>query len=228
VTDFVLIPGAGGHAGYWSRLVPLLERLGHRPIAVDIRQDDPALGLPEYADVVRAAAAGASTPVVVGQSLGGFTAPMVATDLAASAVVLVNAMIPLPGETPGAWWEASGQTAARAAADAVAGRDGAFDLDTYFLHDLPADVRAELLTGDDRTPSDTPFGQRCTFDAWPHVPLHVVAGRDDRFFPVQFQREQARARLGVEADDIAGGHLVALANPDGLAELLDGYTRAAG
>ena len=52
---FVLIPGAGGDASYWSRLVPELESRGHAAIAVDIREDDPALGLPEYADTTLAA-----------------------------------------------------------------------------------------------------------------------------------------------------------------------------
>jgi hypothetical protein len=33
----------------------------------------------------------------------------------------------------------------------------------------------------------------------------------------------ARQRLGIEADEIAGGHMVALANPRGLAERLDRY-----
>ena len=55
MSTFVLIPGAGGHGAYWDALVPELESRGHRAIAVDIEQNDPALGLPEYADIVEAA-----------------------------------------------------------------------------------------------------------------------------------------------------------------------------
>jgi len=33
-----LIPGAGGHAAYWNRLIPELEARVHRPIAVDIEE----------------------------------------------------------------------------------------------------------------------------------------------------------------------------------------------
>jgi hypothetical protein len=40
--------------------------------------------------------------ILIAQSLGGFTAPLAAAP-PVSAVVLVNAMIPVPGETPGAW-----------------------------------------------------------------------------------------------------------------------------
>jgi len=33
---FVLIPGAGGAAWYWHRVVPLLQEAGHEAIAVDL------------------------------------------------------------------------------------------------------------------------------------------------------------------------------------------------
>ena len=72
---FVLIPGAGGTAWYWHRIVPLLRRAGHGAIAVDLPGDDPAAGLPEYADLVVAAIGDRTNVVLVAQSLGGFTAP---------------------------------------------------------------------------------------------------------------------------------------------------------
>lgn len=98
-----------------------------------------------------------------------------------------------------------------AAADAEAGRNAGFDVETHFLHDVPAVV---LATGADQTrePADTPFGQPCEFDRWT-VPVRAVAGADDRFFPVTFQRRLARDRLGVELDEIPGGHLAALSRP---------------
>jgi hypothetical protein len=45
---------------------------------------------------------------------------------------------------------------------------------------------------------------------WPSVPIRVVAGADDRFFPLGFQQTLARDRLGLEADVLPGGHLIAL------------------
>ena len=56
--------------------------------------------------------------------------------------------------------------------------------------------------------------------AWPGVPIRVIVGRDDRLFPLEFQRRVARERLGVEIEATRGGHLVALSNPKGLATLL--------
>ena len=51
------------------------------------------------------------------------------------------------------------------------------------------------------------------------------AGRDDRFFPVDFQRRVARERLGKEMDEIPGGHLVALSNAEGLTKRLLAYAK---
>jgi hypothetical protein len=46
-------------------------------------------------------------------------------------------------------------------------------------------------------------------------------------FTAQWARRHARERLGIEADELDGGHYVALARPAELAERLDAYARAA-
>lgn len=116
MTTFVLIPGAGGVASYWHRVVPLLEAAGHLTVPVDLPGDDDVAGLQEYAALVRDAISDHDDVVLVAQSMGGFTAPLVAASRPPRAIVLVNAMIPVPGETAGAWWDNTGQEAARVAA----------------------------------------------------------------------------------------------------------------
>ena len=218
---FVLVPGAGGHAAYWSRLVSELERRGHRAIAVDIKEDDPSLDLHGFAATVEAAMDAHQDVVLVAQSLGGFSAPMIGKPV--RMVVLLNAMIPLPGESPDDWWDNTGSGAARREADLAAGRDPEFDLDRHFLHDVADDAKAELLSGEAREPSAAAMAQPCDFTHWPDVPIKVLIGRDDRFFPADFQRRIARDRLALDADEIPGGHLVALSNPSGLADKLIDY-----
>jgi len=214
---FVLVPGAGGAAWYWHRVVPMLEVMGHSAVAVDLPGDDEEAGLPEYAALTIAAARGHDDVVLVGQSLGGFTVPMVAARLvdegsAPRAIVLVNAMIPVPGETAGAWWDDVGQSEARVAAAEAGGWPVEFDLDSYFLHDVDPDVAA---TGErhQRPEADAVFASVCDIDAWPDVPTLVISGADDRFFPLAFQQRVARERLGLEPRVVPGGHLVALARP---------------
>src|SRR5947207_1197852 len=75
MATFVLIPGAGGHAAYWNRLIPELETGGHRAVAVDIQEDDPSMDLDGFAAAVEAAMGDSADVIAVAQSLGGFTAP---------------------------------------------------------------------------------------------------------------------------------------------------------
>ena len=219
MSTYVLIPGAGGAAWYWHRIVPLLRQAGHEAIAVDLPGDDELAGLPEYARRVVNAIGERNEVAIVAQSLGGFTAPLVAANVPVRAVVLVNAMIPLPGETPGAWWANTGSLQARTAAAEQGGYGTEFDEAAYFLHDVPPQVAAAGAPYQ-RPEADAVFGSVCDFDTWPPVPIRVVAGADDRFFPAEFQQKLARDRLGLDADVLPGGHLIALAQPSGLASYL--------
>lgn len=219
VRRFVLIPGAGGAAWYWSRVVPLLEGAGHEAAAVDLPGDDNSAGLPEYTRLVLEAINGRTDVVLVAQSLGGFAAPLVCERVAVRELVLVNAMIPVPGETPGEWWDNTGWAAAKQAAAAARGYSPEFDDETYFLHDVPPDVVAEGVEHQ-RGEADAVFGSTCNFTAWPNVPIRVLTGEADRFFPAEFQRRVARERLGLTPDVVPGGHLLALANPSGVASYL--------
>jgi hypothetical protein len=198
--------------------VPLIGAAGHDAIAVDLPGDDRRAGLAVYADIVIGAIAERRDVVLVAQSLAGFTAPLVCARAPVRRLVFVNAMIPNPGETAGAWWGATGAVAAREKAAARRGYAREFDVATYFLHDVPQDV---LRTGPEpREEADTVFAEPCRFERWPDISIQVLAGRDDRFFPIEFQRRVARERLGKEVEEIPGGHLVALSNPQGLTERL--------
>ena len=221
MTTFVLIPGAGGTAWYWHRVVPLLHAAGHEATAVDLPGDDETAGLPEYAGLVAGAISGRDDVVLVAQSLGGFTAPLAAARAPVAALVFVNAMIPVPGETPGAWWGNTGWEQARIAAAQRGGYTTEFDLATYFLHDVPPEVAA---AGEpyQRPEADVVFGSVCDFPGWPAIPVRAVAGSGDRFFPAAFQQKLAADRLGTEADLLPGGHLIALSQPAALADYLLG------
>ena len=219
-TTFLLVPGAGGDAWYWHRLVPELEQRGLRAIAVALPSDDDDAGLAAYADAVQTAAGDAEPLVVVAQSMGGLTAPLVCGRLPVALLVLVNGMVPKPGETGGDWWAVTGAQQARAEAAALAGRT--LDETGDFFHDVPEDVVATAL----RRPfaqSGRPFEDPWPLSSWPEVPTRVVAGREDRFFPIEFQRRVAGDRLGLPVDELPGGHLVALSRPVELADRLEAY-----
>jgi pimeloyl-ACP methyl ester carboxylesterase len=228
VATFALIPGGGGDPWEWHLLVPELEARGHQAIAVRLPSEDDAAGWSEYADCVVDAVRGAGEVVLVAESMGGFTAPIVCTRRPVDLLVLLNAMIPLPGETFNAWWTNTGSGAARRAYHGELGLTPAEadDEAVIYYHDLPpgvnADAQARTWQGQSMTPLDEPW----PLASWPDVPTRVLAGRHDRMFPLDFQRRVARERLGVEVDDIDGGHMVALGNPAELADRLEAYRLA--
>jgi pimeloyl-ACP methyl ester carboxylesterase len=222
--SYVLIPGAGGSAWYWHLVVRELRERGHDVVAVELPADDPSAGLADYAEVVVAAADGHDRITLVAQSLGGFTAPVVCGRLPVERLALVNAMIPLPGETAGEWWAATGQPEAKAADEAEHGRAHGFEVFKDFLHDVPPEVIEQSLAHE-KAQSDGPFPTACAIDAWPDVPTRVFVGHDDRFFPAAFQRRVARERLGADVVEVPGGHLNALSHPAELTAALEAFRR---
>jgi pimeloyl-ACP methyl ester carboxylesterase len=224
MATFVLIPGAGGLAWEWHRLGPELEARGHAAVPIDLPAGDDGSGLAEYAEWTARSIGGRSDVVLVAQSYGGFTAPLVCERARVDVLVFLNAMIPKPGETFGEWWSNTGQGPAQREYAQQLGLTSAEleDDRVVYYHDLPDELVEEALRlAADQ--SSTPLSQPWPLARLPDVPIRVVSGRDDRMFPAAFQRRVAQERLGITPDTIPGGHMVALSNPGGLAELLDGY-----
>jgi pimeloyl-ACP methyl ester carboxylesterase len=226
MSTFVLIPGAGGAASYWHRLVPELASRGHLAIPVGLPAGDDKAGWQEYADAVVAAVDGIDGPfVLVAQSMGGFTGPLLVGRLPVERLILLNAMVPLPGETGGAWWANTGQPEASAAFAAEQGREPDDDPRELLFHDVPPEVTERIFAEGEPVQSDTPFGQPWPLSAWPSVPIEFLQGTDDRLFPVAFQRRVVADRLGLTIDEMPGGHLVALSRPAEVADRLVAYAR---
>jgi pimeloyl-ACP methyl ester carboxylesterase len=211
VSTYVLVHGAGSDSWYWHLVVPELRALGHDVVAVDLPCDDDAAGLQQYADAVVDAVGDRGELILVAQSLAGFTAPLVCTRLPVGLLVLVAAMVPAPGESPGEWWVNTGHVF-----------PDPFDPEVVFAHDLPPGLAAESLLHL-REQSGTPFEQPWPLDAWPDVSTRFLLCRDDRFFPAEFQRRVVQDRLGIVPDEMGGGHLPALARPDELVQRLESY-----
>ena len=211
MATYVLIHGAGSDSWYWHLVVPRLEANGHDVVAVDLPCDDDAAGFEEYADVVVDAVGDRGDVILVAQSLGGFTAPLVCVRLQVALMVLVAAMVPRPGESAGEWWTNTGHQF-----------PDPFDPAVIFAHDLPPALAAESLMHL-REQSGAPFEKPWPLNAWPDVPTRFLLCRDDRFFPAEFQRRVVQERLGFAPDEMDGGHLPALGHPDQLVAWLESY-----
>jgi pimeloyl-ACP methyl ester carboxylesterase len=225
MVTYALIPGAGGDPWEWHRLVPELEARGLSAIAVRLPADDDTAGWSDYADAVVDALGDCDEAILVASSMGGFTAPIVCTRRKVELLVLVNAMIPLPGETFNAWGSNVGAGTARRKYHASIGlAPGEADDDAIvYYHDLPFELRIEAGDRMWQDQSPRPLDEPWPLSAWPDVPTRVVAGRHDRMFPLDLQRRVAHQRLGLEVDEIDGGHMLAMSNSAELADRLEAH-----
>lgn len=225
MATYALIPGGGGDPWEWHRLVAELTSRGHDAIAVRLPADDDAAGWSEYADAVIDAIADRANVIIVAASMGGFTAPIVCARRRVDLLVLVNAMIPAPGETFNTWGSNTGSRSAGRAYQASLGLSAAEAADdaVIYYHDLPSELRAEAQARTWQEQSMTPLDEPWPLGSWPAVPTRVLTGRHDRLFPLDFQRRLARERLGIEVDELDGGHMMALSSPADMADRLDIY-----
>jgi hypothetical protein len=184
VSTFALIHGGGGTAWDWHLVSSELREHGHEPIAVDLPSEDDSAGWWEYADTVVQAVGDRSDLVVVGHSLGGFTAPLVCARVPAELLVLVAAMIPSPGELFADWWT-----------NAAYEQSGYEDV---FYHDVPPALAAEARRRE--RGEDSKALRESPLEAWPDVPTRYLLCRGDRI-PAAWACRHARERLDLEADD---------------------------
>jgi pimeloyl-ACP methyl ester carboxylesterase len=222
MATYVLIPPAGNGPWYWQLLAAELRDRGHDVLAVDLPCDDDSAGLAEYADVAVATIGDRTDLVVVAQSFGADTGTLVCDRVPADLLVLLTPMVPTPGESPGEWWSDSGYPQARQAQAEQRGWTPEQDEDPnlIFFNDLPPEL-VEASAENARDQSGTPFGKPWPLDAWPDVPTRALICRDDHFFPVEFLRRLVRDRIGITADEMDGGHPVALSRPKELADRLE-------
>jgi pimeloyl-ACP methyl ester carboxylesterase len=217
MATFVFIHGAGDVGWYWHLVEADLRGRGHDTVAPDLPIEDDTAGPSEYADVVAAAVGDRTDLVVVAQSAGGFTAPLVCDRLPVKMLVLVAPMIPAPGEPAADYF--------------VHTRYGEFARETYddeidlFYPDVPPELAAEAQKRS-RRQSEARAAEPTPMRAWPHVPTRVLISRDDRLFPPEYLRRVAEDRLGSTPDEIDGGHTPALSRPHELADRLDAYAAA--
>jgi pimeloyl-ACP methyl ester carboxylesterase len=223
MATFVLIHGAGDVGWYWHLVEAQLRARGHDVLAPDLPSEDETKGLDETADAVVLEIGDRRDLVVVGQSFGGFTAPLIAARLPVKLLVYLAAMVPAPGERPADWWSNTGYgEAAKEAAATDGGLTGHPDPFISFYNGVPRDLAEEALSYE-RGQSEASQAEPWPLEAHPDVPTKFILCKDDRFFPADFFRRIVPERLGIVPDEIPGCHCVALSHPKELTDQLESY-----
>lgn len=211
MTTFAIAHGGGDVGWSWHLVAKALQAKGHTVVAPDLPIEDDSKDLTDWASTIVNALPSTSDVVAVGHSFGGFVAPLVAAQVNAKALVLVTAMLPRPGETPGDWWTNTAYTDS--------------GLEDQFWHDVPPDL-AEESQKRERGMSETPMAKPWPLSAMPDVPTYFILCTEDRFFTPTFMRKVIADRLpGVVPAELASGHCAPLSKPQELATLLEKYAQ---
>ena len=223
MVTFGLVHGAQHGAWCWERLVPELERRGHRAVAVDLPCDDPDASIADYATCVVDALAGLDDVVLVGHSLGSLTIPVVAHLRPVRRLVFLCSVPTKPGVVVDGDL-ASMVTPQFAAAERTIdelGRESlapAAAVAVWYADSAPAD--AQWAVARLRPQSRRPLTEPMPLDRWPDVASTVVLGRDDRCVNMEWAVAAATAAVGEPPVLLDGGHSPFLVRPAELADVL--------
>jgi pimeloyl-ACP methyl ester carboxylesterase len=227
MATIALVHGAWHGAWCWDLLVPELEALGHRVVAVDLPAEDASAGLTRYAELTAEALDDADDVVLVGHSLGGATIPIVATRRPVRHLVFLCALIPEPGQSVTDRYAADdvfvpgfvGNTATRD--DGASYWPEAEAATRCFFHDCSPEDAARAF-GRLRAQSAAPRSEPWPLDALPDVERTSILCRDEQCLRPEWSRRMSREQLGVEPVELGGGHSPFLSRPRELAEVISG------
>lgn len=219
MTSVVLLHGAWHRGSCWA---PLQEVLPWPSVAPDLPSDQPGLGAADYADAVELPE---GELVIVGHSLGGLTAPVLAERVAdrVRAVVLVCAMVPEPGRSHMDLTKADPSILPRLAAHPSRNPDGTTSwppeaaLEAMYAG-VPAEVARPAVAAL-RPQAWTVTKEVSPLRAWPDVPTTSVVCAADPMAAPEASRRIARDR-GFTLRELPGDHFPMLTRPRELAEII--------
>jgi pimeloyl-ACP methyl ester carboxylesterase len=231
MTTFALVHGAWQSARCWTPTAELLRAAGHDVVAVDLPAENPAAGLVDYAATVLEALSDHADDddlVVVGQSLGGLTIPLVAAARPVRELVFLCAFVPLPGVALTDDLLALPDTFAPGWPELAAHQVGHGDGSTSWpvaagiealYHDCAPALAAEAggwlrrqHWGVTREPHP--------LLAYPDVAARAIVCTEDRVLNAESCARHANERVGASVVRLPGGHSPMLAQPEALVDVL--------
>lgn len=241
---FCLVHGAFQGSWCWDLLIPYLEALGHKTVAMDLPIENISATLSQFADtVIQALPKTDDDIVLVGHSMAGTVIPLVAQAVKVRQLVFVAALIPYPGMSTldqfshnmdlntlqSLNYQPNDPSQLKQFHDepgmfepASVGKDFADEavLMDFFLHDCQPDVAQWAISKSRLQQSMAYIYEVNPLKAFPEVERKYIVCTDDRIVSPRWSRYAAPKRLGVDAIELASGHCPHLSCPDLLASIL--------
>lgn len=217
---FCLVHGSTQNPSGWALLVPVLQQQGHETVLADLPVDQPEASATVYAQAIATAIPkGRDDSIVVAHSASGLFLPLVPELRQVHRLVFLAAVIPQIGKS------LMDQTKADLPMfnPEWIGKDPtkSEELARQFLfHDCSDDVARWAWSTMRLMFARGALIETCPLRDWPDIPCSYVVCADDRTLKPEWCRRTARARLGVDAIELPGGHCPHVSRPRELAALL--------
>ena len=227
MTIFALVHGAWHGSWYWGKVAPLLQRAGHDVVAPELPSDDGSADFDTYADVMCRALRGCDDVVVVGHSLGGPTATLVAARRPVRHLVYLCAVVPEAGlslveqgleqvtmEFANGWVNGLSEPDEQ-------GRTVWVDFE-FVRKVFYADCDEPTVTAaiDHLRPQAAyPWTLPCSLTEPPSIPCTYVVCAEDRIVAGEWSRRIAH-RIGADIVELPGSHSPLLSRPSAVADVL--------
>jgi pimeloyl-ACP methyl ester carboxylesterase len=224
VATFCLLHGKWHDSTSWDPLVAELEQRGHRCLTPEVPFHEPGAGHADRARPAIETLREVEGPVVVvGHSLSGAVAPLVAAEVDAALLVY---LCPAPNG-PFAGVDVGVVPFRQGFPFPPDREDGTsvWDPDTAMAAmypRLPATTARALAA---RLRPGATMPDAYPLDGHPDLPAAVIAGREDEFFVLEWSRGAALAVVGKEPVELASGHFPMVEVPGELADVLDRLAR---
>ena len=221
-TNIVLVHGLWADGSSWSKVIPILEKAGHRVIAVQLAAHSLA---DDVATVKRAIDLVGGPTILVGHSYGGFVITNAAfNNKNVTGLVYVTAFAPDEDESTGNFVDV-----AKLPPGLLVFDSGGFAylnpkmFHEAFVQDANA-TEAETLAVVQKPAHQSLLTEKSGPPAWKQLPTWFAVSENDRIIPPDTERMFAK-RMNATAISLNSSHASLVTHPDEIAELIPNATK---
>ncbi|MEU6205564.1 alpha/beta hydrolase [Micromonospora musae] len=228
MADFLLLHGTWNTARHWWKLIPELQKRGHRAAAIDLPGDDPAATTESFVATIESAIDDPQDTVLVAHSAAGLWAPIAAERRQVSELVLLAGLMPRPGFS---WIDqfadqplqpdfAAAQTEVIMSTASGGPSWSAEKATNFFYHDAePSDV-AEAVRFLRPEYASVAYQEKTPLTGRPSVATRYIWCTEDRTVSHDWMSKAAPDRFGARIVEFESSHSPFVSRPAELAELL--------
>lgn len=215
--NIVLVHGAWADGSSWSKVIPILEKAGHRVIAVQLPLHSLA---DDVATVKRAVELAGEPTILVGHSYGGFVITNAAyNNPNVTGLVYVAAFAPDEDESPADFIDVTKLPEGFLVLDS-----GGFVYinQTQFPQAFAQDVKpaeARIMAVVQKPIHQSILGEESGPPAWKQLPTWYEVSKNDRIIPPDTERQFAE-RMDATTISLDSSHASLVSQPDEIADLI--------